>query len=281
MSGSGSGLKERQGVFGQGSRLVADQFVHGRRIRNGRQPGDEDLEPGQSCRREGVGQREHGGKGDRDGRENQNQDEGGDGGKRESDLEGEGNEDEGQDEIHHEKGPDDLEHRRLGVASRLGVVDEPDRPAIGAVLPRPRDDAGSLSPSDDRAGKKGLARDLPDRHGFSGQGRLIEKGSSGLQDHVGRDEVAHPDMDQVPRDDPSGGHRRPDPVPADAGRHLHLVPEEPEGGLTFFFFPEGEPPVQDKEDDHDQPFEPLSGGDLEGKGRLEHPGNGSPEFLGQ
>ncbi len=281
MPGGGSGLKEGQRVFRQGSRLVADQLVHGRCIRNRRQPGDEDLELSQGRRGQGVGQCEHGGKGDGDGRKEEDQNKGGDAGKRESDFEGEGNQDEGQNEIHHEEGADDLENRRLGMASCLGVVDELDGPAVGAVISSLRHHPRSFPAPHDRSGEEGVSRSFLDRKGFSGKGRLVEQGGSGAEDHVGRDKVAHADMDQIPRNDPSGGHRRPDPVPAHAGHHLHLVPEQTEGGFSFFFLPEGESPVQEKERNDDQSFEPLSGGDLEGEGRLEHPGNGTPELSGQ
>ena len=94
---------------------------------------------------------------------------------------------------------------------------------------------------------------------------------------VSGNDVTEPQADEVARDQLAGRDRRPGAVALDLGRQGQLLLERRDRVAGLELFPESDDGVHHEQDQDDTEVHPVSDNQREDRGRLDHPGDRSPE----
>jgi hypothetical protein len=113
-----------------------------------------------------------------------------------------------------------------------------------------------------------------------GQRRLVDLHRITLQNQgVRRYDVPKTQPDEISGHELAGGDGRPLAGSADAGLQCQFSLERGNGVARLVFFPEADDRVDDQQCEYDAEIGPVADNGREDGGRLDHPGNRTPEVV--
>ena len=238
-------LAERELVLRQGAGLVGAEHVDAGEFLDGDEARDDRLEPRETLGAHRHRDRQDGRQRDRDRRDGEDQRE-----EQRLDQRIAAKERDDQDQRHEADRAEDEEvadaqDRALEMRDGAGALDKARGLAEIGVHAGRGDHGLHLAELGDRAGIRRIAHLLVDRQRLPGQRRLIDAQIVALDEaHVGRDDVAEADQDDVARDEFARRHFPPAPVAQHAGPQRQALLERGNGGVGLELLPEADAGVE-------------------------------------